>query len=90
MGQLQELIVQCFTSVFAELSCRDKDFTVGQSPTRGAGSRQGELELKRITIVVTDRLYGKLEYLQRYWGMDSWAKVLENLVKIAECLISEE
>ena len=47
-------------------------------------------EMKRITVVVTDRLYGKMEYLQTYWGMDSWAKVLENLVKIAESLITED
>jgi len=46
--------------------------------------------MKRITVVVTDRLYGKMEYLQTYWGMDSWAKVLENLVKIAESLITED
>lgn len=52
--------------------------------------RLGVVELKRITVVVTDRLYDKLEYLRRYWGMDSWAKVLENLVKITESLMSEE
>lgn len=53
-------------------------------------SRLGEDEMKRITVVVTDRLYNKMEYLQTYWGMDSWAKVLENLVKIAESLITED
>jgi len=47
------------------------------------------VEVKRITVVVTDRLYDKLEYLRGYWGMDSWAKVLENLVKITESLMSE-
>lgn len=52
--------------------------------------RLGVAELKRITVVVTDRLYDKLEYLRRYWGMDSWAKVLENLVKITESLMSED
>jgi hypothetical protein len=46
--------------------------------------------MKRITVVVTDRLYDKLEYLRNYWGMDSWAKVLENLVKITESLMSED
>ena len=47
-------------------------------------------KMKRITVVVTDRLYDKLEYLRNYWGMDSWAKVLENLVKITESLMSED
>lgn len=46
--------------------------------------------MKRITVVVTDRLYDRLEYLRNYWGMDSWAKVLENLVKITESLMSED
>jgi len=46
--------------------------------------------MKRITVVVTDRLYDKLEYLRNYWGMDSLAKVLENLVKITESLMSED
>ena len=46
--------------------------------------------MKKITVVVTDRLYEKLEYLRQYWGMDSWAKVLENLVKVTESLMSED
>ena len=52
--------------------------------------KSGAVKMKRITVVVTDRLYDKLEYLRRYWGMDSWAKVLENLVKITESLMSED
>jgi predicted CopG family antitoxin len=46
--------------------------------------------MKKITVVVTDRLYEKLEYLRHYWGMDSWAKVLENLVKVTESLMGED
>jgi len=52
--------------------------------------KSGAAKMKRITVVVTDRLYDKLEYLRKYWGMDSWAKVLENLVKITESLLSED
>jgi len=52
--------------------------------------KSGATKMKRITVVVTDRLYDKLEYLRKYWGMDSWAKVLENLVKITESLMSED
>lgn len=52
--------------------------------------KSGAAKMKRITVVVTDRLYDKLEYLRKYWRMDSWAKVLENLVKITESLMSED
>jgi len=52
--------------------------------------KSGAAKMKRITVVVTDRLYDKLEYLRKYWGMDSWAKVLENLVKITESLMSDD
>lgn len=47
------------------------------------------VKVRRLTVVVTDRLYDRLDYLRHYWGMDSWAKVLENLVKIADSLMSE-
>ena len=47
------------------------------------------VRVRRLTVVVTDRLYDRLEYLRQYWGTDSWAKVLENLVKIADSLMSE-
>jgi hypothetical protein len=77
------------TSVCAELCSRDKDFT-SNCPQKEKVFRLGGDEMKRITVVVTDRLYSKMEYLQTYWGMDSWAKVLENLVKIAESLITED
>ncbi|MFH0849173.1 MAG: hypothetical protein V1857_06700 [archaeon] len=45
--------------------------------------------MKRLTIVVTDRLYDRLENLRDQWGMDSWSKVIENMVKITTSLMEE-